>query len=317
MTVGVAVVGAGFWGKNHLRVLREVKGARVLGVCETDEKTAREVEAKYQVPVYNKLEPILSMDDVEAITVCTPTTTHYTIARKALEAGKHVLVEKPMTSTLQEAWEIIKLSEKTGAHLSVGFIERFNPAVRALKNLIKEGVLGRIILVMARRVTRWPERVGDVGVTKDSAIHDIDVMRYLMESEVEEVYAKAGSLQHRFEDYMEIMIRFENGVIGFIDANWLTPRKTRHLIATGSEATGTLDYITQEVTIEDSEKSVKPKVEWSEPLKLELQHFISSLEAGEKPCPNGVDGLKALEVCEAALKSSRENRVVKISELKP
>lgn len=316
MTVGVAVIGAGFWGKNHVRVLKEVKRAKVIGVCETDQEAASKVKTAYRVPVYKDLESILNADGVEAVTVCTPTTTHYAVTREALEAGKHVLVEKPMTSTLEEAQEIIKISEKNSLHLAVGFIERFNPAVRTLKDSIEKGLLGKIILVMARRVTRWPERIGDVGVTKDSAIHDLDVMRYLLESEVEEVYSKTGSLQHRFEDYSEIMVRFKNGAVGFVDANWLTPRKLRRLTVTGSEATGLLDYITQQVTVEDSEKSVRPVVKWTEPLMLELQNFITCIEIGEKPSPDGDDGLKALEICEAALKSNRENRVIKISELK-
>lgn len=308
----VAVVGAGFWGRNQVRILSEMEGAELVGVCDVDEGRARLVGEKYGVPWFVRLEELLRKVDFEAATVCTPTVTHADVARRILAEGKHALVEKPMTETVEEGEELVSLAERNGVFLSVGFVERFNPAVRYLKSLIESGRLGKVILVMARRVARWPERVGDVGVTKDTAIHDIDVMRFLLGREASSVYARAGSLRHKFEDYSEIMVSFDGGEVGFIDANWLTPRKVRMLVVTGSEATATVDYLSQEVTIEDSEATVKPRIRWEEPLRLELESFVNSILAGRQPEPTGLDGLKALKICEAALESSRINKAIKL-----
>ncbi|MEM2357154.1 MAG: Gfo/Idh/MocA family oxidoreductase, partial [Candidatus Bathyarchaeia archaeon] len=213
----VIVVGGGFWGKNQLRVLSEMKKVKLVGICDIEESKAKMLGEKYNIPWFTDLDEALNKLDFDAATICTPTITHAEIAKKILANGKHVLIEKPMTSTIEEGKELITLAEKNKVFLTVGFIERFNPAIKQLKKIIKAGKLGRIILILARRVTRWPERIGDVGVTKDSAIHDIDVMRFLLEKEVSSVYAKIGSLKHRFEDYSEIMMSFEENTVGFID----------------------------------------------------------------------------------------------------
>ncbi|WP_455367600.1 Gfo/Idh/MocA family protein [[Eubacterium] cellulosolvens] len=311
-SIGVAVVGAGFWGRNQIRILSQIPQSTLLAVCDIDRKTLQKVKNEYQVDTYTEIEPILERDDIDALTICTPTLTHYTLAHKIIDAEKHVLVEKPLTSTSDEAKKIIALANKRGISLFVGFVERFNPAVRYLKTIIDQKRVGKVILLMARRVTRWPVRIGDIGVTKDSAVHDVDIMRFLLNSEVSHVYARAGSLKHRHEDFSEIMVKFQNGVVGFIDANWLTPRKIRKLIVTGSEATAIIDYITQEVTLEYESKSTRPRLQWEEPLQIELENFVTSIIKKRKPCPDGLDGLKALKVCEAALRSSREEKVVKL-----
>ncbi|MBS7656187.1 Gfo/Idh/MocA family oxidoreductase [Candidatus Bathyarchaeota archaeon] len=308
----IIVVGAGFWGKNQLRILSEMKKVKLTGICDINESKAKVLGEKYNIPWFTNLDEALNKLDFDAATICTPTITHAEVAKKILAYGKHILIEKPMTSTIKEAKELISLAEENNAFLTVGFIERFNPAIKYLKNIIKAGKLGKIILIIARRVTRWPERIGDVGVTKDSAIHDIDVMRFLLENEVKSVYAKAGSLKHKFEDYSEAMMSFNDGAIGFIDANWLTPRKIRTLIVTGSEATATVNYLTQELTIENSRLTVKPRIKWEEPLYLELKNFVESTLKNKQPEPTGLDGLKALEVCEAILESNKINQAIKL-----
>ncbi|MEM3570719.1 MAG: Gfo/Idh/MocA family oxidoreductase, partial [Candidatus Bathyarchaeia archaeon] len=174
----------------------------------------------------------------------------------------------------------------------------------------KEEKLGKIILMLARRLNRWPERIGDIGVVKDSAIHDIDIMRYLLNDEVKEVYAIIGSLIHEFEDYAEILLRFKNNETGFIDANWLTPRKTRTLTVIGSEATVALDYLTQEIVIENSEKAIKPNIKWEEPLYNELKHFVDGIIKNEQFLVTEDDGLKSLEICDSIILSGKERRII-------
>ena len=138
-------------------------------------------------------------------------------------------------------------------------------------------------------------------------------MSHLFDEEPIAVYAKAGNMRHRkFEDYAQIMLTFKGGRSGFIESNWLTPYKTRILVVTGSEAIMKLDYITQELTIEDAKETVQPRYPWQEPLKLELQHFANCILKREKPLITGMDGLKALQIAEAVLKSSAKGRVTKL-----
>jgi len=169
------------------------------------------------------------------------------------------------------------------------------------------------VCATAKRVSQWPERIGDVGVVKDTAIHDIDVMRYISNEDPIGVYAKTGSMRHRkFEDYAQIMLTFEDGKSAFIESNWITPHKTRMLTVTGSKAIMRLDYITQELSIEDAKENLQPRFPWQEPLKLELQHFADCVLEKNEPVITGVDGLKALKIAEAALRSSAKNRAIKL-----
>lgn len=309
----VAVIGTGFWGKNHARVLSQLESTELTCVCDADEKNAKTVAAEFHVPYHLRPADVFSRSDVDAVTICTPTVTHYQIATQALRAGKHALVEKPMTNTGPEARELLSLAKEQRLRVMPGHIERFNPAVDYLKSLLDDKRLGTVTLFHARRVGRWPERIGDVGVVRDTAIHDIDLARYIFEDEANSVHARIGSVKHTREDYAEIMLQFRRGGTAFIDANWLTPRKTRTLIVTGSEATVELDYISQEISIEDSKQLVKPNLEKKEPLRIELTHFTDSL-IGDKPFKvDGEDGLKAVEICEVVLQAGTTGQTVPIT----
>ena len=311
--IGIGVIGTGFWGENQVRVLRQSQSCDLLAICDTDENRARQISEKYAVPFHTNLDKFLATKNLQAVTICTPTQTHFQVAMQSLESGKHLLIEKPMTGKQDTAEKLVKTAEHQGLKLLVGFIERFNPGVRAVKSMLKEKVVGDLIIATGRRVTRWPVRVGDVGVVKDTAIHDIDAMRYLLEEEVSAVYAQTGSLKHSFEDYAEIMLRFEGGTTGFIDANWLTPRKVRTLIITGSEATINLDYLTQEMTIENSERLVKPYTQPEEPLKVELENFVATVGEDRESSPSGRDALRAIQICDAALESGQKRQLLSLN----
>ncbi|MEM2424874.1 MAG: Gfo/Idh/MocA family oxidoreductase [Candidatus Bathyarchaeia archaeon] len=311
--VRVAVVGAGFWGRNHVRVLSEIPEVELVAVCDADGRRAEEIAGKYGLKPYKDSMEMYRAEEIDAITLCVWSSNLAKETIKALKAGKHVFVEKPMASSVEEALRSLRLAKAKGLKLQVGFIERFNPGVMKAKKAIEDGVIGTLVLATAKRVSRWPERIGDVGVIKDTAIHDIDVIRYLFNEDPVAVYAKAGSLRHRrFEDYAQIMLSFQSGKSAFIEANWLTPYKVRKLTITGSEAIINLDYITQEITIETSGETLTPRHEWEEPLKRELQHFIKCVLGDREPSVTGVDGVKALRIAEAALKSAAEGRVVNI-----
>lgn len=309
----VAVIGVGFWGRNHARVFNELPEAELLAVCDIDKRKAESIADKYGVEAYSNSQNLLKREDVDAVSICTWTTTHAIEATKALEAGKHALVEKPLANTVKEASKIVDFAKHMEKHLMVGFIERFNPSILRARDLLKTGEIGELVSATAKRVSEWPERIGDVGVVKDYAIHEVDIMRKIFDEDPETVYAKVGSLNHlKYEDYAQIMLTFRQGKTAFIEANWLTPYKIRNLTLTGSKAIMSLDYVTQEITVETSEKTLKPRYEWLEPLKLELQHFAKSIIKDEEPEVTGIDGLKALIIAEAAIASSQKNRAIKM-----
>lgn len=311
--IGVAVIGAGFWGKNHARVFSELEETELLAICDINAERAKSIAKQLDVEAYVEVGKMLKRKDIEAVSVCTWSTSLAKEAMKALKAGKHVLVEKPMAANSKQAEALIKTAEKEGLHLTVGFLMRFIPGLQYIKKAIEDKRIGELVCATAKRVSQWPERIGDVGVVKDLAIHDIDIARYLFGGEPIAVYAKTGNMKHRlYEDYAHIMLTFEGGKNAFIESNWLTPYKTRTLIVTGSEAIMKLDYITQELTIEDAKETVQPRLPWQEPLKLELQHFANCILGKEKPLITGEDGLRALRIAEAALKSSKTGRLVKL-----
>lgn len=313
--LGVAVVGTGFWGRNHARVYKELAETELLAICDIDPDRAKTVANQFGVKSYTNTAKMLKNTDIKAVSICTWSTSLAREAKKALDAGKHVLVEKPMATNVKQAEKLIETAKQKRLHLTVGFLMRFIPGLQQIRKAVEDETIGEPVCATAKRVSQWPERIGDVGVVKDTAIHDIDVMRYVFNEDPTAVYARIGNMrQGKFEDYAQIMLTFEGGKTAFIESNWLTPYKTRVLVVTGSEAIMKLDYITQELTIENAKESVQPRYAMQEPLKLELQHFAKCIIDKQKSIVTGIDGLKALQIAEAALKSSSSGKTVKLKE---
>jgi UDP-N-acetylglucosamine 3-dehydrogenase len=311
--LGVAVIGTGFWGKNHARAYKELESTNLVAICDLNAERAKNVANQFGVRAYTDSTRMLKNKEIEAVSVCTWSTILAKEALKALKAGKHVLVEKPMAANTRQARRLLETAEENGLHLTVGFLMRFIPGLQNIREAIENKRIGELVCATAKRVSEWPERIGDVGVVKDTAIHDVDVMRYITNEDPIAVYAKTGSMRHRkFEDYAQIMLTYKDGKSAFIESNWLTPYKTRSLIVTGSDAIMRLDYLTQELWIEDAKESLQPRYPIKEPLKLELQHFADCIIEKKKPQVTGADGVKALEIAEAALRSSAKNRAIKL-----
>ena len=308
--INVAVIGCGSWGRNHIRVYNDLGNASITAIADMNTATAKEFGERYSVDWYTEPEKVFERDDVEAISICTPTVTHADLAMQAIEAGKHVLVEKPMTNTTDEAKELINAAKRQGVHLAVGFVERFNPAVSEAMNIISKGEVGEVILAHTRRVSRRPLRIGDVGVIKDLAIHDIDIVNQLFKSKAKNVFASAGSIAHDFEDYANIIVCFDNNKSAFIETNWLTPRKVRTLTITGTEGLINVEYITQQIIVENNERLYQPFLNYGEPLLRELDSFVNSILNDESPEVRGEDGLRALEISEAAIQSAKSGKPV-------
>jgi UDP-N-acetylglucosamine 3-dehydrogenase len=312
--LGVAVIGTGGWGKNHVRVYKELASTELAAVCDVNAERAKALASQFGVKAYTNNTRMLKNKEIEAVSVCTWSTKLAGEALKALKAGKHVLVEKPMATNTKQAEKLLETAEQNDLHLTVGFLMRFIPGLQHIRGAVENKKIGELVCATAKRVSQWPERIGDVGVVKDTAIHDIDVMQYIFNEDPINVYAKTGSMRHiKFEDYAQIMLTYKDGKSAFIESNWLTPYKTRLLTVTGSGAIMKLDYMTQELWIEDPKENLQPRYIWQEPLKLELQHFADCILEKKKPLITGVDGLKALQVAEAALRSSAKNRAIKLT----
>lgn len=311
--LGVAVIGTGFWGKNHARVYKELELTNLIAICDTNADRAKLIADQYGVKAYTDSTLMLKDPEIQAISVCTWSTMLAQEALKGLNAEKHVLVEKPMATTTEQAQTLLKTAKANDLHLTVGFLMRFIPGLQQIREAVATKKIGELVSATAKRVTQWPERIGDVGVVKDTAIHDIDVMRFISGEDPTSVYAKMGSMRHRqFEDYAQIMLTFENGKTAFIETNWLTPYKIRTLNVTGSEAIMRLDYNSQELWIENAKESLQPRIPFEEPLKAELKHFAECVLEDKKPMITGEDGYKALQIALAAMESSAKNTVVKL-----
>ena len=314
MKLKIGVVGVGFWGSNHVRVLRELESVEMKAVCDIDLEKAKNVAKKFGVPkYYQNLDDMLNREELDAVTVCTPSVSHAEIAVRILESGLNVFVEKPLASNPDGCLRIIDAAKSNSRLVMTGFIERFNPAVSKAIELLKAGEIGEVIMSHARRIGWWPQRIGDVGVVKDTAIHDIDLTRYIFGQEPAGVYARGGSLRHRFEDHVQAMMIFEDeSRVAFIEANWLTPRKKREMLITGNEGVISIQFLTQVISLEKADVVIEPILKWKEPLRIELNHFIESLLNRKKPLVDAIDGTKAVIIAESILESMKKNRPIEI-----
>ncbi|MEE8238901.1 MAG: Gfo/Idh/MocA family oxidoreductase [Nitrososphaerales archaeon] len=302
--VRVAVVGAGGWGKNHLRIFKEM-GA-LAAFAEPDESKRDHYQAKLGVPGYLDLETLINTEDLDAISICTPTSTHYQLAKKAIEHGVPTLVEKPLTYSSVEGGQLLQLSKKNKTLLTVGFIERFNPAINGIKEILVEKRLGDPLLLEFRRENRWAGVVTDVGVILDTSVHDIDTARWLFESEPKMVFARSGRVFTKYDDFATIILGFDSQRTAFLVSNWVTPRKVREIAVTCAKGSISGDYLTQEIRIDDGSTVTIPKRPWEEPLALELKSFLRSVNSGEPTVVSVKDGVNTTKIAEAAIASAQE-----------
>jgi predicted dehydrogenase len=324
-----AVIGGGSMGYNHARVLSEMDGVELVGLADPDPLARQRIARRFRVPTFADYRNLLDQARPHAVSVVVPTRLHHEIAAAAIAAGCHVLVEKPIASSCDEGADLIERAEERGVVLSVGHIERFNPAVRELKRRLDRGDLGTIFQVHARRLGPFPTRVRDVGVVIDLATHDVDVMRFLLEADVERVYAETARRIHTdHEDLLSGLVKFANGAIGVLDVNWLTPTKIRELTVTGERGMFRVDYLSQDLFFYQNESVeqtwrpgdgltrvsegdvLKVRIERQEALAAELAAFAAAARGEDQPVVTAGDGLAALRLAEAIVRSGLEHREI-------
>jgi predicted dehydrogenase len=299
----VGVVGVGVMGSNHARVFASLPGAELVGVADPDRKQAEFVARTLNCSAVADVSELLGYD-VDAITIAAPTHLHREIALACIERGVHVLVEKPIASSVEEGRDIINAARRADLTLMVGHVERFNPAVEA----IKEAIRGEDILSIAiTRVGPFPPRMSNVGVVIDLAVHDIDLIRYFTDSEIVEVQPQLSSAVAEREDIALLQFRTASGVLAHINTNWLTPFKARNVtVATrGKYVTG--DLLTRQVTEcfgfqPDGSYSMRHlSVGHAEPLRSELFAFLLAVRSGAAPAVTGEEAVASLEIASRCL----------------
>jgi predicted dehydrogenase len=310
-------------GLNHARVYREIEGVELAAVADV---APERLSLVFGPRSYQDYRQLLAAESVDLLSICVPTRLHREVALAAIERGVPTLIEKPIAAELTEGREIMAAAQRAGVPLMIGHVERFNPAVLELKRRLERGDLGRVFQVYARRTGPFPERIRDVGVVLDLAPHDIDVMRFLLGSEVERLYAETEQrISTEHEDMLSGLLRFQNGAVGLLDVNWLTPVKIRHLSLLGERGLFTLDYLKQELRLfhRDTELPVDVSppgiddaafetvhVEKREPLRVELEAFVAAVKRGEPPPVGPEEGLAALDIAYRLVESARTHRPV-------
>jgi len=300
----VVQIGTGGWGKNHARILSHL--GVLCAICDVDKEKSEEFGKKYSVNSYDSIDSLLNSEEFDVAFVCTPTSTHSSIASQLIQSHKHVFVEKPLTYLSEEGEDLLELANKNKTVLSCGYIERFNPAVRIVKDFVKSKKYGELVMLEFHRENRMPLHIKDVGIIYDTSVHDIDTAMWLFDETPEVIFAKAGKIKHEHEDFASIMLGFKDNKVAIISSNWITPTKVRRFDAVCTDGIISSDFLTQEIIVETKDSTEKPKHEKQEPLLLEIQNFLGAIDGKNELIVKPEHAVNVTKIAEAALLSSQK-----------
>ncbi len=300
-------------GMHHIRVLSQMERVKLVGVVDIDGSVEAKV-SDYAVDFFLERERLLEAKP-QLVVVAVPTTQHVEVATDVLRNRSHVLVEKPIADKLEDANKLVRLAEELGLKLFVGHIERFNPVVRTLKDLVASGRFGKVQSIANLRVGRYKAVNRDTGIILDLGTHDIDIISFLFGKKVKSVFATADLSGDAGEDQASIALRFSDNEAGYIELSWLTPYKVRKMFITGSLHFGLVDLVERTIIIYDGNSWAKmEKAEAREPLRIELESVLNSIEQDLPPEVGGQDSTYTLSVALSAIKSAKEGKAVEFSE---
>lgn len=317
----IGLIGVGYWGKNLLRVLSSSREARLQYICDKNKKVLEKLKIKYsEIRLSKSIESVIKDEDVEAVVIATPASTHYRLAKRALEKGKDVFVEKPLALKLDQAKILEKLAKKKKKVLMVGHILQYHPAVVKLKRLISKGRLGKLQYIYSNRLNIGKLR-SEENILWSFAPHDISAILMLLGQEPVKVSAFGEDcLKRRIYDTTLTMLEFKNGLKGHIFVNWLHPYKEQKLIVVGSKMMAVFDDLNQNklslyphkiewrkgrMPLAQKAKHYSVKIAKKEPLKQEIKHFIDCVTKKKRPKTDAQEGLRVLRVLELAERSLR------------
>ena len=336
--VNIAVIGAGNWGRNLVRNFYEIKEVNLKTCCDLNEAILRKIREKYLlIEITTDYDEVLEDKEIEGVVIATSASTHFDLAKRALEADKNILVEKPFTLNYKQAQELVDLAKEKKKKLMVGHLLEYHPAVMEMKRRLSQNEIGEIYYFYSERLN-----LGRVRTTENAlwclAPHDISVMLYLLNTGPVEISAYGGVFlqkKEKIEDVVFVNICFANGFIVHLHLSWLDPNKVRRITLVGSkkmmvfddmESRDKLKIFNKRVIKNNLEDRVEfnvrygdiyiPKIDASEPLKLECLHFIDCIEKNKTPRSDGLDGLRVVRALEAAQESlDKEGIPIRMKEI--
>lgn len=332
----IGLIGTGYWGPNIANSFLATGKARIRWICDTNETRLRAFAQRYpDARTTTEADVALADPALTAAAIATPTATHFSIAKAAIEAGKHVLVEKPLTTNSLEALELIQLAQTHSRTLMVGHVFQYNSTILALHDLIRQGSLGTIHYMNFTRTNLGPVRT-DVNALWDLATHDISIMIHLMDAPPIAVSATGSAYLNRdVEDVVFATFRFANGTLANVHASWLNPRKVRTITVVGDQKMAVWDDLELREPIRIYDKrvevpppqamegsfleyktlvvdggSVVPQIPINRPLQAECSHFLDCIVERRTPHSDGYNGLAVIKALEAATLSMRQNAAI-------
>ena len=315
--VNISLIGVGRMGQFHLNVINQINQINLAGIYDADENHLNELSQKYNIKKFSSIDE--AIDNADTVIIASPTIYHFEIAKKAVEKGRHVLVEKPMTETYAQALELENIVKQKNVILQVGHVERFNGAVQELHHIIEKPYL-----IEARRLAPFTPRITDVGVVFDIMIHDLDIVTSLVKKPIVRFSASGKRIRTKNEDIASALLEFEDETIATVSASRVTQEKIRTLAISTEEAYFILDYATQDITIHrqaTSQSNIKTSVginykqesiiervfiHRDNPLKLEDEHFANCILGKDKRFVSIEDDVNTIKLTEAILKEIKK-----------
>ncbi len=324
--VRVGVIGLGYWGPKLVRNLASLPGVEMARASDLKVERLEDLKQKFpEIEVTKSYKDLLN-DTIDAVVIATPVSTHYKLAKEALSAGKHVLLEKPFTRTSEQAQELIDLAKKNNCRLMVGHTFLYNPAIEEIRKIVMSGELGDIYYLNASRVNLGLLQP-DINVMWDLAPHDLSILNYILNDDPTKVSAVGSVFINKSRNLHEVVymnLRYKNNTIANLRVSWLDPFKMRRMTVVGSKKMLVFnDILEKKVILHDKGVEVPPyslteeefsasyregpetvvPITWTEPLKMECQHFIDCINSGSSPRSNGENGLKVIKILETAQRS--------------
>jgi len=310
-----AVIGVGNMGQHHARNYFESEKADLVAVADLNETLGKELAERFKCKYYNSYEEMLEKEDLEVVTIAVPTKFHKDVALACIKKGINMLLEKPIAGNVEDAEAIVKAAKAKKVKFTVGHIERFNPAVKKLKELIDSGKIGEIVSISNTRIGPMPPQIKDANVVIDIGVHDIDLINWFYGELPTEVLATGGNAINKVQqDYVDVFMKYGNKS-GSVQANWITPAKVRHMVVNGTKAYVELNFISQELALYETEYSLETdnfgefvikfgqlkdkdvvEVDSVEPLKAEIESFIDAIKNDTKPMVTAKEAIEALEI---------------------
>jgi predicted dehydrogenase len=327
--INVAVIGCGYWGPNLIRNFFSLPDCRIRKICDSSRERLEHVGGLYSgSELTQDFASVIEDSAIDAVAIVTPVHTHFSLAKESLLSGKHTFIEKPMAASARECQELIDIAQRKSLTLMVGHTFVYNPTVRKIKEVVSSGVLGEVMYISSRRLNLGLLQ-NDINVAWDLAPHDISIILYVMEKDPVSVNCQGKAHIHPgIEDVTNITLNFANGGFAMIHSSWIDPRKVRELTLVGSKKMLVYDDIEPLEKIRIYDKCVElpphydtfaefhysyhygdiyaPYIKQIEPLRVECQQFVSSIQDGGKSDSGGIEGLKVVRILEAATESLKK-----------